>query len=56
MVVFQVKLLQDSRRRNFFTSQPKENNQTKNSLLVQKKAPLQKRARNEKLLNLSNRK
>ena len=39
MVVFQVKLLQDCPRRNFFTSQPKENNQTKNSLPVQKKAP-----------------
>ena len=56
MVVFQVKLLQDCRRRNFFTSQPKENNQTKNSLPVQKKAPLQKRAQTKKLLNLSNRK
>mgnify|MGYP001689572333 CR=1 FL=1 len=56
MVVFQVKLLQDSRRRNFFTSQAKENNQTKNSLPVQKKAPLQKRAQTKKLLNLSNRK
>ena len=56
MVVFQVKLLQDCPRRNFFTSQPKENNQTKNSLPVQKKAPLQKRAQTKKLLNLSNRK
>ena len=56
MVIFQVKLLQDSRRRNFFTSQAKENNQTKNYSLIQKKAPLQKRAQTKKLLNLSNRK
>ena len=54
MVVFQVKLLQDRPRRNFFTSQAKENNQTKTSLF--KKGPLQKRAQTKKLLNLSNRK
>ena len=55
MVVFQVKLLQDCRRRNFFISQPKENNQTKNSLLIQKRPPT-KESPNKKLLNLSNRK
>ena len=50
MVIFQVKLLQDCPRRNFFTSQPKENNQTKNSLLIQKRLPYKREPRQKNYL------